>query len=245
MSTVSVTAGQTRDRTLTIDGRPVTVAAGTTIWDAARPSASTSRCCATASAWTRSASAGCASSTSAAASGRLLRPGLRGRHAGQTAAPGSSAAAHADRTAAGRPPVARRAPSDHHRRLRAGGPSPAATIYQRQGRRRAAPAAATTRRPVIAVDHNACILCDRCIRACDDIQCNDVIGRTGKGYTARIAFDLDDPMGESSCVSCGECMASCPTGALTNKPLGTFRSGRAARSTRSTASVPTAASAAR
>src|ERR671931_463370 len=53
--------------------------------------------------------------------------------------------------------------------------------------------------PVIAVEHSACILCDRCIRACDDIQGNDVIGRTGKGFTARIAFDLDDPMGESSC----------------------------------------------
>ena len=72
---------------------------------------------------------------------------------------------------------------------------------------------------VIQVDHNACILCDRCIRACDDVQCNDVIGRAGKGYTARIAFDHDVPMGQSSCVSCGECMAACPTGALIDKPL--------------------------
>ncbi len=73
--------------------------------------------------------------------------------------------------------------------------------------------------PVIAVDHDACILCDRCTRACDDIQGNDVIGRSGKGYTTRIAFDLNDPMGASSCVTCGECVAACPTGALTNKPL--------------------------
>ncbi len=72
---------------------------------------------------------------------------------------------------------------------------------------------------VIAVNHNACIMCDRCIRACDDIQCNDVLGRAGKGYTARIAFDHDLPMGQSSCVSCGECMAACPTGALIDKPL--------------------------
>ena len=72
---------------------------------------------------------------------------------------------------------------------------------------------------VISVNHNACILCDRCIRACDDVQCNDVIGRAGKGYTARISFDNDLPMGQSSCVSCGECMAACPTGALTDKPL--------------------------
>jgi formate dehydrogenase major subunit len=73
--------------------------------------------------------------------------------------------------------------------------------------------------PVIAVDHDACILCDRCVRACDDIQGNDVIGRTGKGYDTHIAFDLNDPMGASSCVTCGECVAACPTGALTNKPI--------------------------
>jgi formate dehydrogenase major subunit len=73
--------------------------------------------------------------------------------------------------------------------------------------------------PVIAVNHDACILCDRCVRACDDIQGNDVIGRSGKGYATRIAFDLNDPMGSSSCVTCGECVAACPTGALTNKPI--------------------------
>jgi formate dehydrogenase major subunit len=73
--------------------------------------------------------------------------------------------------------------------------------------------------PVISVDHDACILCDRCVRACDDIQGNDVIGRSGKGYGTRIAFDLNDPMAQSSCVSCGECVAACPTGALTNKPI--------------------------
>ena len=69
------------------------------------------------------------------------------------------------------------------------------------------------------MDHDSCILCDRCVRACDDIQGNDVIGRSGKGYATRIAFDLNDPMGNSSCVSCGECVAACPTGALTNKPI--------------------------
>src|SRR6266480_3245356 len=73
--------------------------------------------------------------------------------------------------------------------------------------------------PVTAVDHDSCILCDRCVRACDDIQGNDVIGRSGKGYATRIAFDLNDPMGESSCVTCGECVSACPTGALTNKPI--------------------------
>ncbi len=74
--------------------------------------------------------------------------------------------------------------------------------------------------PLIAVNHDACILCERCIRGCNEIKQNHVIGRTGKGYMTGIAFDLDDPMGESSCVSCGECMVSCPTDALTfRKPI--------------------------
>ena len=72
---------------------------------------------------------------------------------------------------------------------------------------------------VIAVDHTACILCDRCVRACTDVKQNFVIGRTLKGYASGIAFDTDLPMGQSSCVSCGECMVSCPTGALTNKKV--------------------------
>ena len=73
--------------------------------------------------------------------------------------------------------------------------------------------------PVIAVDHGACILCDRCIRACDDIQSNEVMGRTGKGSSAQIAFDLNAAMGHSTCVSCGQCVSACPTGALTNKQI--------------------------
>jgi CRP-like cAMP-binding protein/Fe-S-cluster-containing hydrogenase component 2 len=73
---------------------------------------------------------------------------------------------------------------------------------------------------VIAVDHNACILCDRCVRGCNDIRHNEVIGRRGKGYQAGIAFDLQAPMGASSCVACGECMVSCPTGALTFRTSG-------------------------
>jgi CRP-like cAMP-binding protein/Fe-S-cluster-containing hydrogenase component 2 len=69
----------------------------------------------------------------------------------------------------------------------------------------------------IHVDYSACILCDRCVRGCSEIRHNYVIARQGKGYHAAIAFDDNKPMGNSSCVSCGECMVSCPTGALTNK----------------------------
>ena len=72
---------------------------------------------------------------------------------------------------------------------------------------------------LIKVDHNACILCDRCIRGCNEIRGNNIIGRMGKGYSARIAFDLDDPMGGSKCVTCGECMVSCPTGALSTPAI--------------------------
>ncbi len=71
--------------------------------------------------------------------------------------------------------------------------------------------------PIIKVDPAACILCDRCIRACSEVKENFVIGRTGKGAYTAIAFDEDVPMGQSTCVGCGECMVSCPTGALTNK----------------------------
>jgi Fe-S-cluster-containing hydrogenase component 2/CRP-like cAMP-binding protein len=67
----------------------------------------------------------------------------------------------------------------------------------------------------IRVDHDSCILCDRCVRACSEVRDFRVIGRTGKGSGTRIGFDLDVPMGDSGCVTCGECMTSCPTGALT------------------------------
>lgn len=73
--------------------------------------------------------------------------------------------------------------------------------------------------PVFLVDHTACILCDRCVRACDDVRENHVIGRTGKGASAGISFDLNVPMGRSTCVQCGECMVSCPTSAITFKPV--------------------------
>lgn len=71
---------------------------------------------------------------------------------------------------------------------------------------------------MIAIDHDQCIMCGRCERGCSFVKDNNVIGRMGKGYTSHIGFDLDDPMGHSTCVSCGECAISCPTGALEFKP---------------------------
>ena len=78
---------------------------------------------------------------------------------------------------------------------------------------RAAPAADLTH-AAIAVNLDACIQCTRCVRACRETQVNDVIGYAFRGHRAEIVFDLGDPMGESSCVACGECVAACPTGAL-------------------------------
>ncbi len=68
--------------------------------------------------------------------------------------------------------------------------------------------------PAMAVNLDACIHCTRCVRACREIQVNDVIGMAYRGNHAKIVFDFDDPMGESTCVACGECVQSCPTGAL-------------------------------
>ncbi len=73
--------------------------------------------------------------------------------------------------------------------------------------------------PAIAVDLAACIQCTRCVRACREVQVNDVIGVARRGEHSTIVFDLDDPMGASSCVGCGECVAACPTGALMPKSM--------------------------
>ncbi len=64
------------------------------------------------------------------------------------------------------------------------------------------------------VNLDACIHCNLCVRACREVQVNDVIGMAGRGRGAEIVFDMNDPMGQSTCVACGECVQACPTGAL-------------------------------
>ena len=64
------------------------------------------------------------------------------------------------------------------------------------------------------VNLDACIQCNLCVRACREVQVNDVIGMAGRGHSEKIVFDFDDPMGRSTCVACGECVQACPTGAL-------------------------------
>ncbi|MDA8585209.1 formate dehydrogenase subunit alpha [Rhodobacteraceae bacterium] len=83
------------------------------------------------------------------------------------------------------------------------------------------PAVEATRVPLLDDSHvamkvnlDACIHCNLCVRACREVQVNDVIGMAGRGRDAQIVFDQDDDMGASSCVACGECVQACPTGAL-------------------------------
>ena len=85
-----------------------------------------------------------------------------------------------------------------------------------QGLRRTQPAPDVSH-PAMAVNLDACIQCNRCVRACREEQVNDVIGYAHRGAHSAIVFDLDDAMGSSSCVACGECVQACPTGALMPK----------------------------
>ena len=71
--------------------------------------------------------------------------------------------------------------------------------------------------PAMAVNLDACIQCNRCVLACREEQVNDVIGYAHRGAHSQIVFDLQDDMGSSSCVACGECVQACPTGALMPK----------------------------
>jgi len=68
--------------------------------------------------------------------------------------------------------------------------------------------------PAMRVNLDACIECTLCVRACREVQVNDVIGMAGRGADSHVVFDFDDPMGSSTCVGCGECVQACPTGAL-------------------------------
>src|SRR5436190_4522007 len=89
-----------------------------------------------------------------------------------------------------------------------------------------APAAPDRSHPAMAVQLEACIHCNLCVRACREVQVNDVIGMAGRGHHEKIVFDFDDPMGNSTCVACGECVQACPTGALLPKSVVDLATGR-------------------
>ena len=73
--------------------------------------------------------------------------------------------------------------------------------------------------PAMTVNLDACIHCTLCVRACREVQVNDVIGMAGRGAKSKIVFDFNDPMGMSTCVACGEGVQACPTGALMETTL--------------------------
>ena len=107
--------------------------------------------------------------------------------------------------------------------------------------------AADPTHPAIAVNLDACINCGLCVRACREVQANDVIGMAYRGHGSKVVFDFDEGMGKSTCVACGECVQVCPTGALmaracSTRPESASTSRPPARSTRS---APIAGSAAR
>src|SRR6266853_775541 len=91
--------------------------------------------------------------------------------------------------------------------------------------------------PAMAVQLDACIHCNLCVRACREVQVNDVIGMAGRGHGEKIVFDFDDPMGASTCVACGECVQACPTGALMPATLVDERNVFTAKADRSVDSV--------
>ncbi len=65
------------------------------------------------------------------------------------------------------------------------------------------------------LDHNRCILCNRCVRVCDEIEGAHVWDVAGRGVASRLIADLNQPWGSSrSCTRCGKCVQVCPTGAL-------------------------------
>lgn len=212
--------------TLTIDGQPCTVPAGTSLWEAARQlgidvpalchdprmrAVGVCRLCVV-DIGQRTLAAACVRPCEADMDVRTDSDEIRGHRRTLV-----------ELLLADQPPVSRREATTGDDRLYALARELGVTEVPYPDGAELTPRGSDQTSPVIAVDHQACILCDRCIRACDEIQHNDVITRTGKGHATRIAFDLDTAMGESTCVSCGECMAVCPTGALTNQGLPAMR----------------------
>ena len=205
---------------LTIDGKPMQVPAGTTVYDAARLNGiAIPTLCHLQSQTPVGVCRLCVVDTGARVlSAACVRP----------VEPGMKVSTNSEKVLAARKTLLELLMADHPSpcvRQQHSGDCELETLAKQAGITAPRFARRTTSRGLddsslaIAVDHDACILCDRCIRGCDEIKNNFVLGRMGKGYSAGIAFDLNAPMGDSTCISCGECMVSCPTGALTNKSV--------------------------
>ncbi len=73
--------------------------------------------------------------------------------------------------------------------------------------------------PYFLFDPAKCIVCNRCVRACEEIQGTFALTVQGRGFDSKIAAGMDEPFFESECVSCGACVQTCPTQALVEKSL--------------------------
>jgi len=83
--------------------------------------------------------------------------------------------------------------------------------------RRNEPMPVDATRPYFVMDHNRCILCRRCVRACSEVSAVHTLGVGSRGAHTVIVADLDVPFGASTCISCGTCLQVCPTGALIDR----------------------------
>lgn len=79
-----------------------------------------------------------------------------------------------------------------------------------------------TSNPFYDYDPNKCVLCNRCIKVCEHLQCNHILAQCDRGYDTSINPVFETPRGKSECVSCGNCLAVCPTGALSPKHFKPF-----------------------
>ncbi len=73
--------------------------------------------------------------------------------------------------------------------------------------------------PYFTFDQTACIVCSRCVRACDEVQGTFALTIQGRGFSSKVSASQNEPFMDSECVSCGACVEACPTEALMEKSL--------------------------
>src|SRR5689334_8445202 len=86
--------------------------------------------------------------------------------------------------------------------------------------------------PYFQFDQSLCIVCSRCVRACDEVQGTFALTMQGRGFESQLVASAHEPFVHSECVSCGQCVETCPTGALIEKSV--IRIGAAERATTTT-----------